>query len=100
MSHPHKFGPWTTWTTIKNGFSNLTKLKIGWDRYRKDIMNDCQGKALEEGSCERRWAQASASPREKTNTKRALARATTKSKSRMQTVSKGCVGQMGNESSC
>ena len=36
-------------------------------------------------------AWASASSRERTNTKRNLARATTKSKSRMQTVSNGCV---------
>ena len=37
-------------------------------------MNYRQGKALEEGCHERRWAWASASPREKTNTKRDLVR--------------------------
>ena len=38
-------------------------------------MNDHQGKALEEGCHEREWARTSASSREKTNTKRNLARA-------------------------
>ena len=56
-------------------------------------MNDCQGKSLREGCHEREWAQMSASSREKNNTKRNLARVTTKSKSKMQTVSNGCVGQ-------
>jgi len=49
-------------------------------------MNDHQRKALKEGSCEREWAQTSVSSREKTNTKRNLARVMTKSKSKMQTV--------------
>ena len=60
---------------------------------RKDITNDCQGKALKEGYHEREWAQTSVSSREKNDTKRNLVRATTKSKSRMQTVSNGRVGQ-------
>ena len=59
---------------------------------RKDITNDCQGKALREGCHERKKAQVSVSSRVKKNTNRNLARATTKSKSRMQTVSNGCVG--------
>jgi len=50
-------------------------------------------KALREGCHEREGAQMSVSPREKNNTKRHLARATTKSKSKTQTVSNGCVGQ-------
>ena len=60
-------------------------------------MSDHQLKALKEGYCERRWAQVSASSREKANTKRHLVRATTKSKSRMQTVSNGHVSQKGDE---
>ena len=63
-------------------------------------MNDHQGKALEEGCHEREWAWTSVSSREKNNTKRNLARVTTKSKSRMQTVTKGCVGQLSDELSC
>ena len=62
-------------------------------------MNDCQGKALREGCHEREWAQTSASSREKNNTKRNLVRVTTKSKSRMQTVTNGHVGQVCDESS-
>jgi len=49
-------------------------------------MNDCQGKALKEGCCEREWAQTSVSSTEKTNTKRNLAKVMTKSKSGMQTL--------------
>ena len=36
-------------------------------------------------------------PTEKTNTKGDLARATTKSKSKMQTVTNGCVGQNSDD---
>ena len=61
-------------------------------------MNDHQGKALREGCHEREWAQIGVSSTEKTNTKRNLARAMTKSKSRMQTVTNGCVSQRGDES--
>ena len=63
-------------------------------------MNDCQGKALEEGCGEREWAQTSVSSREKTNTKRNLVRAMTKSKSRTQTVTNRCVSQKGDELCC
>jgi len=56
-------------------------------------MKRCQGKALREGCHERKWAQMSVSSREKNSTKRSLVRATTKSKSKMQTVTNGCVGQ-------
>jgi len=56
-------------------------------------MNDHQGKALREGCCEREMARMSVSSREKNNTKRNLARVTTKSKRKMQTVSNGCVSQ-------
>ena len=38
---------------VKNGFSNLTKVQIGQDQYRKDIMNHHQEKALKVGCCER-----------------------------------------------
>ena len=85
---------------VKNRFSNLTKEQIGWDQQRKDIMNDHQRKALKEGSCEREWAQTSVSSREKTNTKRNLARVMTKSKSKMQTVTNGCVSWKGDELCC
>ena len=69
-------------TGIKNGFSDPTKEQVGQDR---------QGKALRDGCHEREWAQMSVSSREKNNTKRNLARATTKFKSKMQTVSNGRV---------
>ena len=55
--------------TVNNGFSNLTKEQIGWNQHRKYIMNDCQGKALKEGCCEREWAQIGVSPTEETSTK-------------------------------
>jgi len=55
-------------------------------------MNDFQGKDFEEGCHEREWAWMSVSSREKTNLKRNLARVMTKSKSKMQTVTEGCVG--------
>ena len=52
-----------------------------------------QGKALKEGCHEGECAWTSVSSREKTNTKRNLARAMTESKSEMQTVTNGCVSQ-------
>ena len=48
---------------------------------------------LREGCHEREWAQMSVSSREKINIKMNLARATNKSKGKMQTVSNGCVGR-------
>ena len=63
-------------------------------------MNDCQGKALKEGCHEREWAQTGVSSTEKTNTKRNLAIAMTKSKSGTQTVTNGHVSQKGNELCC
>src|SRR5882724_866993 len=63
-------------------------------------MNDHQGKALREGCHEREWAWTCVSSTEKANTKRNLARATTKSKSETQTVTNGHVGQKGDESCC
>ena len=59
-----------------------------------------QGKALKEGCHEREWAWMSVSAREKTNAKRNLVRVMTKSKSKMQTVTDGCISWTGNESSC
>ena len=56
-------------------------------------MNDHQGTALREGCHERKEAWMGVSSREKKNTNRNLARATTKSKSRTQTVSNGRVGK-------
>src|SRR5882724_2648937 len=78
---------------VKNGFSDLTKEQEGQDWQGKDITNDRQGKALREGCRERKEARASVSSREKKDTNRNLVRATTKSKSRMQTVSNGHVGR-------
>ena len=85
---------------VKNGFSDLNKEKVGRYQQGKDIMNDHQGKALKEGCREREWAWTSVSSREKNNTKRNLARATTKSKSRMPTVTNGYVGWLSDEMSC
>jgi len=78
--------------TVKNRFSDLTKEQEGRDWQGKDVTNDHQGKALREGCHERKEAQAGVSSREKKNTNRNLVRVTTKSKSRMQTVSNGYVG--------
>ena len=55
-------------------------------------MNRRQVKALREGCRERKEAQTGVSAREKITTNRNLARATTKSKSEMQTVFNGHVG--------
>jgi len=55
-------------------------------------MNRRQMKALSEGCCERKKAWMVVSSREKINNNKNLARATTKSKSKMQTVSNGHVG--------
>jgi len=82
---------------VKNGFSDPNKEQVCQDWQRKDITNDHQAKALKEGCCEREWAWTSVSSREKTSTKRNLVRATTKSKSRMQTLTNGCVGWVSNE---
>src|SRR5882724_3367188 len=79
--------------SVKNRFSDPTKVQKGRDRQRKDIEGDHQGKALKEGCCERRWARTGVSSREEINTNRHLARATTKSKSRTQAVSNGRVGR-------
>jgi len=87
----HGQGLGRTWGGVKNGFSDLNKEQEGRDWQGKDVTNDCQGKALREGCHEREWAQMSVSSREKNSTKRNLARATTKSKSEMQTVSNGRV---------
>ena len=81
------------WDFVKNGFSNPTKEQEGQDQQGKDITNDGQAKALREGCHEREWAWMSVSSREKNKTKRNLARVTTKSKSKTQTVSNGCVSQ-------
>src|SRR5882724_8638106 len=78
---------------VKNGFSNLTKEQKGRDQPRKDVVNRRQVKALREGCHERKEAWPSVSSREKMNTNKNLARVTTKSKSKMQTVSNGCVSQ-------
>src|SRR5882724_10960809 len=78
---------------VKNRFSDLTKEQKGRDRPRKDVVNRHQVKALREGCHERKGAQVGVSSREKKNTNMNLARATTKSKSRTQTVSNGHVGR-------
>ena len=81
---------------VKNGFSDPTKEQEGRDQPRKD-MNRRQGKALREGCCARKMARMGVSSREKMNTNKNLARATTKSKSEMQTVSNGCVSRRGRD---
>ena len=73
------------------GFSDLAKEKEGRDQPRKDIINRHQVKALREGCHERKGAQTGVFSREKMNTNKNLARVTTKSKSKTQTVSNGCV---------
>ena len=78
---------------VKNGFSDPTKAQEGRDWPRKDVMNRRQGKALSEGCRERKKAWTVVSSREKVNNNKNLARATTKSKSKTQTVSNGWVGQ-------
>jgi len=83
--------------SVKNRFSDLTKEKEGRDRPRKDVMNRHQAKALREGCRERKEAQTGVSSREKMNTNKNLARATTKSKSKTQTVSNGHVGRGGRD---
>ena len=60
-------------------------------------MNRRQAKALEQGCCERKKARAGVSSRKKMNTNKNLARATTKSKSEMQTVSNGRVSREGRD---
>ena len=55
--------------SVKNGFSDPTKVKIGQDRYGIDIMNDCQEKALKEGCHERKQAQTGVSSTVRTSTK-------------------------------
>src|SRR5882724_2821926 len=78
---------------VKNGFSNPTKAQEGRDRPRKDVMNRCRGKALSEGCRERKKTRMVVSSREKINNNKNLVRATTKSKSKMQTVSNGHVSR-------
>src|SRR5882724_1374156 len=76
----------------RTGFSNPTKVQEGRDQPRKDIMKRRRGRALSEGCHERKKAQTVVSSREKMNNNKTLVRATTKSKSEMQTVSNGRVG--------
>src|SRR5882724_5248074 len=82
---------------VKNRFPDLTKEQEGRDRPRKDVMNRRQVKALREGCHERKEARMGVPSREKINTNRNLARATTKSKSETQTVSNGCVSRGGRD---
>src|SRR5882672_11928437 len=85
---------------VKNGFSDLTKVKIGRDWPRKDIGCECQGKALEEGCHEREAAWKSVSSTEKINTKENLARAMAKSgagrRQSLQDMSVGFRGEQGS----
>src|SRR5882724_5382800 len=82
---------------VKNGFSNPTKVQEGRDQPRKDVMNRHRGKDLSEGCHERKKARMVVPSREKINNNKNLARATTKSKSEMQTVSNGRVGRGGGD---
>ena len=63
-------------------------------------MNEHWEKALREGCHEIEQAQMGVSSTGKTNTKGDLARVMAKSKSKMQTVTNGHVGQKGDESCC
>jgi len=78
---------------VKKEFSDPTKVQIGQDQYRIDIMNDHWVKALREGCHEREQAWMDVPSTEKTNTKENLARVMTKSRSKMQTVTNGCVSR-------
>src|SRR5882724_3661334 len=78
---------------VKNGFSDPTKVQEGQGWPRKDVMNRRRRKALSKGCHERKKARTVVSSREKINNNKNLARATTKSKSEMQTVSNGCVSR-------
>ena len=78
---------------VKNRLSDPTKEQKGQGWPRKDVVNRHQVKALRESCHERKEAQASVSSRERKDTNRNLVSVTTKSKSRMQTASNGCVGQ-------
>jgi len=75
---------------VKNRFSNPSKVQIGWDQQRNDVMNEHWEKALREGCCEREQAWMGVSSTEKANTKWDF-RAITKSKSKTQTVTNGHV---------
>ena len=85
---------------VKNRFSDLTKVQIGWDQHRIDVMKDGWEKALKEGCHEREQAWTDMSSREKPNTKEVLARVMAKSNSTSQTVTNGCVGQKGKDLCC
>jgi len=78
--------------SVSRTVSDLTKEQEGRDQKGKDVTNDCQGKALREAVV-KEMSSGECSSREKKDTNRNLARATTKSKSRMQTVSNGHVSQ-------
>jgi len=70
------------------------KVDIGKEKTSQMIVKE---KALREGCRERKKARTSVSSRERMNTNIDLARATTKSKSKMQTVSNGRVGRRGRD---
>jgi len=85
---------------VKNRFSDPTKVQIGWDQLGKVIMNEC-GRRLSERAVMKenklRWVwlqQRRLTPNEN------LARVTTESRSKMQTVTNGCVGQKGDDLCC
>jgi len=73
-------------------FSNPTKEQKGRDQPRKDIVNRHQVKALREG-CHETRRLGEVFPQGRRRHHRNLARVTTKSKSRRQTVSNGHVGR-------
>ena len=43
--------------SVKNRFSDPTKVQIGQDQYRNDVKSDCWEKDLEEGCCKREGVQ-------------------------------------------
>ena len=86
--------------SVKNGFSDPTKVQMGWNWPRKDVRCERQRKALKEGCREREVAWESVSSTEKINTKENLARATAKPRAgcrqSLQDVSVGFRGKQGS----
>jgi len=70
-------------TRLKSKKVEISKEKMSWMIIKEKLSEGCH---------EREWARTSVSSREK-NIKKNLVIVTTKSKSRMQTVSNGCVGR-------
>ena len=66
-------------------------MQDGLAQYDNDVKSDHQGKALQEGCCERTKARMGVSSKEKTVTNKDLTRVMVKTLSWMQTVTNGHV---------